>query len=344
MESLVAFPDGDRDSFNRLFFNEELDFTQQILHQFSSPMEHDDEGLSFINPSTFWPNSEANMSSNAVVNESNLLYSSNALSNFHYNVPPLNHETYYLNGSHHITDSSPLAFPNIAMEDGRSVNVIEDLSTDCLGKPDAATHQAAANLVLVNGLLLKRKIDQVLELHAEGAKISNSNSPENTRKRPRASKDAPKVYKNVQYSKKSRKEGESNIIGSDGQSSSTTCSSEDDNVSQDTNGVANSDSKASSQALNLNAKTRASRGAATDPQSLYARKRRERINERLRILQNLVPNGTKVDISTMLEDAVHYVKFLQLQIKLLSSDDLWMYAPIAYNGFDIGLNKISALL
>ncbi|KAG7014946.1 Transcription factor bHLH85, partial [Cucurbita argyrosperma subsp. argyrosperma] len=85
-------------------------------------------------------------------------------------------------------------------------------------------------------------------------------------------------------------------------------------------------------------KPRASRGSATDPQSLYARKRRERINERLRMLQSLVPNGTKVDISTMLEEAVEYVKFLQLQIKLLSSDDLWMYAPIAYNGMDIGLN------
>ncbi|GJT15875.1 transcription factor bHLH84-like protein [Tanacetum coccineum] len=67
-------------------------------------------------------------------------------------------------------------------------------------------------------------------------------------------------------------------------------------------------------------------------------KRRERINERLRILQKLVPNGTKVDISTMLEKAVQYVKFLQLQIKLLSSDDMWMYAPIAYNGMDIGLD------
>ena len=34
------------------------------------------------------------------------------------------------------------------------------------------------------------------------------------------------------------------------------------------------------------------------------------------MLQKLVPNGTKVDISTMLEEAVHYVKFLQLQIKV----------------------------
>nr|XP_043623255.1 transcription factor bHLH139-like [Erigeron canadensis] len=89
---------------------------------------------------------------------------------------------------------------------------------------------------------------------------------------------------------------------------------------------------------NSNGKTKVNRGSATDPQSVYARKRRERINERLRILQKLVPNGTKVDISTMLEEAVQYVKFLQLQIKLLSSDDMWMYAPIAYNGMDLGLD------
>jgi hypothetical protein len=75
-------------------------------------------------------------------------------------------------------------------------------------------------------------------------------------------------------------------------------------------------------------------------------KRREKINERLKTLQNLVPNGTKVDISTMLEEAVHYVKFLQLQIKLLSSDDLWMYAPLAYNGLDMGFhhNLLSRLM
>jgi hypothetical protein len=99
---------------------------------------------------------------------------------------------------------------------------------------------------------------------------------------------------------------------------------------------------------------------------LFEQKRRERINERLKTLQTLVPNGTKVDMSTMLEEAVQYVKFLQLQIKVricstqiiqicsvttlrltkfsfsnfqvLSSDDMWMYAPIAYNGMNIGLD------
>uniref|UniRef100_A0A0E0RJD8 BHLH domain-containing protein n=1 Tax=Oryza rufipogon TaxID=4529 RepID=A0A0E0RJD8_ORYRU len=106
--------------------------------------------------------------------------------------------------------------------------------------------------------------------------------------------------------------------------------------------ISDNDSSSSQEVADAGAtskgKSRAGRGAATDPQSLYARKRRERINERLKTLQNLVPNGTKVDISTMLEEAVHYVKFLQLQIKLLSSDEMWMYAPIAYNGMNIGLD------
>ncbi|KAF7067826.1 hypothetical protein CFC21_073661 [Triticum aestivum] len=85
-------------------------------------------------------------------------------------------------------------------------------------------------------------------------------------------------------------------------------------------------------------KARAGRGSAADPQSLYAKRRRERINDRLRVLQKLVPNGTKVDLSTMLEEAVLYVKFLQLQIKVLSSDEMWMYAPLAYSGMSFGID------
>ncbi|XP_020167813.1 uncharacterized protein [Aegilops tauschii subsp. strangulata] len=85
-------------------------------------------------------------------------------------------------------------------------------------------------------------------------------------------------------------------------------------------------------------KARAGRGSAADPQSLYAKRRREKINDRLRALQKLVPNGTKVDLSTMLEEAVLYVKFLQLQIKVLSSDEMWMYAPLAYSGMSFGID------
>ncbi|XP_039052724.1 transcription factor RSL2-like [Hibiscus syriacus] len=326
MESVAVFHDEDWDSFNRMFSNEDqLDFMQQILHQFSFPPKHD-ERLNFINPSTFCPNPEANMSIGGVTES--LFFSSNALdSNFHYKsqessqssnssssffVPQPNHETCFLGGSNHIvltndislsldvsmdidgvydkiTDSFTPAFPNIAMED--TVNVIKDLSADCF--PELDGRHPSDN---VNELVLKRKLD-VLELHDDGDKII-TNSSHTRKKRTRVPKDAAKVWKNLQ-SNKNRKNNlngnEESNIGSDGQSSST-FTSDDDNVSQDnTNGgvLATSYSKAA-QALNLNGKKRASRGSATDPQSLYARKRREKINERLRILQNLVPNGTKL--------------------------------------------------
>ncbi|KAF7135245.1 hypothetical protein RHSIM_Rhsim08G0086300 [Rhododendron simsii] len=60
-----------------------------------------------------------------------------------------------------------------------------------------------------------------------------------------------------------------------------------------------------------------------DPQSVAAKNRRERISERLKVLQDLVPNGSKVDLVTMLEKAISYVKFLQLQVKVLATDEFW---------------------
>ncbi|KAM1114415.1 hypothetical protein ACFX13_047974 [Malus domestica] len=70
-------------------------------------------------------------------------------------------------------------------------------------------------------------------------------------------------------------------------------------------------------------KPKSSTSPSKDPQSIAAKNRRERISERLKILQELVPNGCKVDLVTMLEKAINYVKFLQLQVKVLATDEFW---------------------
>ncbi|XP_034897367.1 uncharacterized protein [Populus alba] len=361
-QAMEAFPDGELWNFGRMFSMEEPDCTPELLGQCSF-LQDTDEGLHFTIPSAFFPAPESDAS---MAEDESLFYSWHAPNpNLHFDsqersnnsnssssvfLPYSSHESYFFNDSNPIqaTNNNSMSmdisimdeesiglfmplFPEIAMAETACMN--GDMSGDKTGDLDDNL-KPAANDVLAKGLQLKRKLDVPEPI---------ANTLDDMKKKARVTRNVQKSRKVVQ-SKKNQKnapdishgEEESNA-GPDGQSSSS-CSSEEDNASQD------SDSKVSG-VLNSNGKTRATRGAATDPQSLYARKRRERINERLKILQNLVPNGSKVDISTMLEEAVHYVKFLQLQIKLLSSDDLWMYAPLAYNGIDTGLNqKLSMFL
>ncbi|KAK9149810.1 hypothetical protein Scep_008567 [Stephania cephalantha] len=76
-------------------------------------------------------------------------------------------------------------------------------------------------------------------------------------------------------------------------------------------------------------KVRARRGQATDPHSIAERLRRERIAERMKALQELVPNANKTDKASMLDEIIDYVKFLQLQVKVLSMSRLGGAAAVA---------------
>ncbi|GFP98771.1 transcription factor bhlh130 [Phtheirospermum japonicum] len=68
-------------------------------------------------------------------------------------------------------------------------------------------------------------------------------------------------------------------------------------------------------------KIRAKRGFATHPRSIAERVRRTKISERIRKLQELVPNMDKqTNTSDMLDLAVDYIKDLQRQVKTLSDN------------------------
>ncbi|KAK9692378.1 hypothetical protein RND81_09G260200 [Saponaria officinalis] len=68
-------------------------------------------------------------------------------------------------------------------------------------------------------------------------------------------------------------------------------------------------------------KIRAKRGFATHPRSIAERVRRTKISERMRKLQDLVPNMDKqTNTSDMLDLAVNYIKDLRKQVKTLNGN------------------------
>ncbi|XP_059439651.1 transcription factor UNE12-like isoform X2 [Corylus avellana] len=87
-------------------------------------------------------------------------------------------------------------------------------------------------------------------------------------------------------------------------------------------------------------RVRARRGQATDPHSIAERLRRERIAERMKALQELVPSANKTDRAAMLDEIVDYVKFLRLQVKVLSMSRLGGAGAVAQLVADVPLSSV----
>ncbi|GKV49709.1 hypothetical protein SLEP1_g56444 [Rubroshorea leprosula] len=87
-------------------------------------------------------------------------------------------------------------------------------------------------------------------------------------------------------------------------------------------------------------RVRARRGQATDPHSIAERLRRERIAERMKALQELVPSCNKTDRAAMLDEIVDYVKFLRLQVKVLSMSRLGAAGAVAQLVADVPLSSV----
>lgn len=70
--------------------------------------------------------------------------------------------------------------------------------------------------------------------------------------------------------------------------------------------------------------TMARRSRAAEVHNLSERRRRDRINEKMRALQELIPHCNKTDKASLLDEAIEYLKSLQLQVQMM-----WMGSGIA---------------
>ncbi|KAL9357793.1 hypothetical protein Peur_051046 [Populus x canadensis] len=91
------------------------------------------------------------------------------------------------------------------------------------------------------------------------------------------------------------------------------------------------DSMAGNNPTKRSGSTRRSRAA--EVHNLSERRRRDRINEKMRALQELIPHCYKTDKASMLDEAIEYLKSLQLQLQVFQV--MWMgggMAPMLFPG------------
>ncbi|XP_057422561.1 transcription factor LRL3-like isoform X3 [Lotus japonicus] len=74
------------------------------------------------------------------------------------------------------------------------------------------------------------------------------------------------------------------------------------------------------------------RSRAAEFHNLSEKRRRSKINEKMKALQNLIPNSNKTDKASMLDEAIEYLKQLQLQVQMLMMRNGLSLHPMSLSG------------
>ncbi|XP_022135684.1 transcription factor bHLH63-like [Momordica charantia] len=151
-------------------------------------------------------------------------------------------------------------------------------------------------------------------------KVQNNNSSSNNNKVTVEEDNNNNSNKEIKRIKASAEEGESKATDQNStknnNSTTTTTTNNNRETSADTS---KENSKASEVQKPDYIHVRARRGQATDSHSLAERARREKISERMKYLQDLVPGCNKITGKAgMLDEIINYVQSLQRQVEFLS--------------------------
>lgn len=72
------------------------------------------------------------------------------------------------------------------------------------------------------------------------------------------------------------------------------------------------------------------RSRVAESHNLSEKRRRNRINEKLKTLQELIPNSSKTDKASILDEAIEYLKALQSQLQMMSSRSGMKLSPMGF--------------
>ncbi|KAL2328960.1 hypothetical protein Fmac_022387 [Flemingia macrophylla] len=179
------------------------------------------------------------------------------------------------------------------------LNTCGNLDTTVLERQSSKWQEPYFPATELNAVFSSVKPDPALSAHVEGGSSSSKKRKPHTHSHPKVVQP-PETAKRV---KASAEEEESRV-------SNKTAKSNREATSADT-------SKDHNKPDYIH--VRARRGQATDSHSLAERVRREKISERMKYLQDLVPGCNKIaGKAGMLDEIINYVQSLQRQVEFLS--------------------------